>query len=282
VKSFWAAQVGIILILQTRVVGLAYSIPKRTPKGFAIILNSLTQQRWTPGWKLNHYYTTQQVYRFLSNSSLANKPRTKDDYSNIGLGMLGQALSLKAGMPLDQLIKDRILNVLGMNSTGMAMNATGISIAEDIKSRFAKGHMAGDLVFLPQAVRAAGAMYSTVNDLLKYLSANMGLIGTKLNSAMDESHLIRHPFVEIQPTFIDSSGHKSPGHEYIGSVWLIGTDLGRQVVWHNAGIDGYSGIIGFNPAKQTGLAILCSCYFTDVPPIEMINTAMTFLRRPVF
>jgi serine-type D-Ala-D-Ala carboxypeptidase/endopeptidase len=80
-----------------------------------------------------------------------------------------------------------------MNSTGIAMNATGISIPEDIKSRFAKGHMAGkesDLVLFPQEVQGAGAMYSTVNDLLKYLSANMGLIGTKLNGAMDESHLI--------------------------------------------------------------------------------------------
>jgi D-alanyl-D-alanine-carboxypeptidase/D-alanyl-D-alanine-endopeptidase len=194
--------------------------------------------------------------------------------------MLGQALSLRAGIPLDQLIKDRILSVLGMNSTGMAMNATSISVPEDIKSRFAKGHMSGnesDLVFLPQEVRAAGAMYSTVNDLLKYLSANMGLIDTKLNDAMQESHLIRHPFDEIQFSFIDPSGHKSPGHEYIGTVWLTGTDLGRQVIWHNAGIDGYSGIIGFNPAKQIGLAILCSCYFTDVPPIEMIDTAMTFL-----
>jgi CubicO group peptidase (beta-lactamase class C family) len=60
--------------------------------------------------------------------------------------MLGHALSLKAGVPLDQLIWDRILNVLGMNSTGIAMNATGIP--EDIKSRFAKGHMAGTQNFV--------------------------------------------------------------------------------------------------------------------------------------
>jgi hypothetical protein len=60
-------------------------------------------------------------------------------------------------------------------------------------------------------------------------------------------------------------------------VPLSATDLGRQVIWHNAGIDGYSAIIGFNPAKQIGLAILCSCFFTDVPPSEMIDVAMTFL-----
>jgi len=109
---------------------------------------------WPPGWTTKNACigcSIEQIYQFLSNSSLASKPGTRDDYSNLGAGMLGHALSLRAGIPLDQLIKDRILDVLGMNSTGMAMNAT--SIPEDIKSRFAKGHMAGnesELVFLPQ------------------------------------------------------------------------------------------------------------------------------------
>ena len=126
------------------------------------------------------------------------------------MGILGHALSVKAGVPLDQLVQDRILNVLGINRPGIAMNATSISIPEDIKSRFAKGHMAGnesDLVFLPQEVQAAGAMYSTVNDLLKYLSANMGLIGPSSMMQCKKAILIRHPFNEIQPTFEDLSGY---------------------------------------------------------------------------
>ena len=239
---------------------------------------------WPPGWCnptcFNNYYTTQEVYQFLSNSSLATRPGVKDVYSNFGSGLLGHALSLKAGVPLEQLFEDRILNVLGMNSTGIAMNATGVSVPEDIKSRFAKGHIAGnesDLVFFPQAVQGAGAMYSTVNDLLKFLSANMGLIDTKLNDAMQESYTIRHPVSEFQLPFVDPSGHESPAHGYVGSDWNIQTDLGRKIIWRNGGIDGYSSLIAFNPDKQLGVAILCSCYFADVPPIEMINTAMTFL-----
>jgi serine-type D-Ala-D-Ala carboxypeptidase/endopeptidase len=240
-----------------------------------------------PGWCnpkcFNTNYTTQEVYQFISNSSLATRPGVKDVYSNIGAGILGHALSLKAGVPLEQLIKDRILNVLGMNSSGIAMNATGVSVPEDIKSRFAKGHMAGNesnLVFLPQAVQGAGAMYSTVNDLLKFLSANMGLIDTKLNDAMQESRTIRHPVTEFQLPFVDPSGHESPAHGYVGSDWNIQTDLGKTIIWRNGGIDGYNSLIAFNPDKQLGVAILCSCFNTDVPPIEIINTAMTFLLYP--
>ena len=156
----------------------------------------------------------------------------------MGLSMVGHTLSLKTGIPLDQLLKDRIWNVLGMNNTGFAMNATGISVPANIVSKFAKGHMAGnesELIFLPQEVQGAGAMYSTVNDLLKYVSANMGL------------------------------------------SWFSTTDLENRVIWHNRGIDGYSLFVGFNPDKQIGLIILCSCYFTDVPPIEMLDIAVPFL-----
>ena len=237
---------------------------------------------WPPGWcnpTCFNNYTTQEVYQFLSNSSLATRPGVKDEYSNFGVGLLGYALSLKAGVPLEQPFKDGILNVLGMNSTGIAMNATGVSVPEDIKSRFAKGHVAGnesDLVFIPQEVQGAGAMYSTVNDLLKFLSANMGLIDTKLNDAMQESHAIRHSF-NLQLSFVDPSGHESPAHGYVGSDWNTQTDLGRKIIWRNGGIAGYSSLIAFNPDKQLGVAILCSCDFADVPPIEIVNTAMTFL-----
>ena len=235
---------------------------------------------WPPGWVWNKYYTTQQVYDFLSNSTLATEPGTKSAYSNIGLGLVGHVLSLKTGIPLDQLLKDRIWNVLGMNSTGFAMNATSISVPENIVSKFAKGHMVGnesELIFLPQEVQGAGAMYSTVNDLLKYVSANMGLMDTKLNNAMETSHLIRHPFTEIQVPFDDPSGFESFPYGYIGLSWFSTTDLGNQVIWHNGGIDGYSSFVGFNPDEQIGLVILCSCYFTDVPPIEMLNIAVPFL-----
>ena len=59
-----------------------------------------------PGWILNKYYTTPQVYEFLSNSTLEDEPGTEAKYSNFGMGMVGHALSLKTGVPLIQLIED--------------------------------------------------------------------------------------------------------------------------------------------------------------------------------
>ncbi len=51
------------------------------------------------------------------------------------------------------------------------------------------------------------ALYSTVSDMLKFLSANMGLIKTKLDNAMQESHLIRHSTNHLLPNNLQASGN---------------------------------------------------------------------------
>jgi D-alanyl-D-alanine-carboxypeptidase/D-alanyl-D-alanine-endopeptidase len=225
------------------------------------------------GWIRNHTYTTQQVYDFISNTSLPSQPGLKADYSDIGMGLLGHILSLRASISFDKLVKDRILDVLDMNSTGTGMNATGISLPEDIKSRFAKGHIDGkevNLEFIPEAIQSAGAMYSTANDMLKYLSANMGLIHTEINDVIQQTHLIRHSFGAPYD-------NKSLMQDYIGLGWTVTTDFGKEVMWHTGSIDGYTSIIGFNPSKQIGLVILCNSDISDLSPKEMIDLVVPFL-----
>jgi serine-type D-Ala-D-Ala carboxypeptidase/endopeptidase len=225
------------------------------------------------GWVRNHTYTTQQVYNFLSNTALSSQPGLKAEYSDIGMGLLGHILSLREGVSFDKLVKDRILNVLDMRSTGTGMNATGISVPEDIKSRFAKGHIDGkevNLEFIPEAIQSAGAMYSTANDMLKYLSANIGLIHTEINDAMQQTHLIRHSFGAPYEG-------KSLMQDYIGLGWTVTTDFGNEVIWHTGSIDGYTSIIGFNPEKQIGVLILCSADIRDLLPQEMIDLVVPFL-----
>lgn len=223
------------------------------------------------GWIKNHSYTTQQVYDFISNSSLMSEPGTRFHYSNFGAGILGHALSLKAGVPYEQLVRDRILNVLGMNSTGIAMNSTQTTpLPDHLQSRSAKGHIAGrevNLEFIPETLQSAGAMYSTTYDLLKYLSANMELIHTTINDALQDTHLIRHHEF--------TTGNSSVTHGlmvvYDGLTWQIITNLGGEdtIVALAAGTYGYSSFIAFNPTKHIGLVVLCSCDETDTNQLAL-------------
>src|SRR5690349_14345083 len=221
------------------------------------------------GWIRNHTYTTQQVYNFLSNTRLQSEPGTKANYSDFGMGLLGHILSIRAGVPYAQLVKDRILSVLGMDSTGIAMNSMSITLSDAIKSRLAKGHIGGkevNLEFVPEAIQGAGALHSTANDLLKYLAANMGLIHTSINDIIQETHLIRLEYPQAPSLHFDSiNNNKSLSASYVGLGWFIDTNLGTEVIQHSGGIDGYSSFIGFNPTKQEGVVLLCSCESKDMP-----------------
>ena len=136
---------------------------------------------------INSNYTTNQLYTALSNFTLTREPGSKFQYSDLGLGLLGHVLSLKAGVPYEQLIKDRILNVLGMNDTKITLSQ------DDIKNRFPVGHHNGkeiDTPIIPAVIEGAGAFRSTASDLLKYVSANLGFLHTKLDAAIQLQHLI--------------------------------------------------------------------------------------------
>jgi hypothetical protein len=96
---------------------------------------------------------------------------------------------------------------------------------------------------------------------LKFLSANIGLIKTKLDKPMQESHLILHDTGQTIPNnkkvsnqnITDSSGF------YIALGWFITTDFGNEIIWHNgATAGGYNAFMGFNPATDRGIVILCS------------------------
>ncbi len=225
-----------------------------------------------PGFVRNQSYTDKQVYDKLANTKLVSRPSSIVNYSDIGMALLGHALSLKANKSFEQLVDERILKVLGMNSSG-------ISLTNETKSHFAQGHLAGKeigLEFLPEIIQPAGAMYSSAKDLLKYLSANMNFIHTKLNLPMQETHLIRQVF---QSTHLPNQ--TLPQTTYVGLGWFTTTNFLSSVTWHSGSIYGYTSFVGFNPDKKTGLVILCSCDDKDVPLNEMIKVGFQYLLNPI-
>lgn len=85
----------------------------------------------------------------------------------------------------------------------------------------------------------SGGLYSTVNDMLKFISDNMGLFKTKLDAAMQESHLARHYNGFLGPNnvqLVDNNNGEGFG-------WVINTNYGNEIIWHNGiNADGYNSI----------------------------------------
>jgi D-alanyl-D-alanine-carboxypeptidase/D-alanyl-D-alanine-endopeptidase len=151
----------------------------------------------------------------------------------------------------------------------IGMNDTRITLPDALKARLAVGHNKTaheiNAPELSEVIAGAGAFHSSPRDLLKYVSANVGLIHTNLDSAMQESHLI------IQAAQIKNVS--SNYYTYMGLGWHIFTNLGTEIIGHPGGINGYNSFIGFNPTTQIGLVLLCSCENIDVD-IENIGLVL--------
>ena len=91
----------------------------------------------------NPNYNETMLYQGLSNTTLTREPGSEFQYSSFGIGLLAHILSLKAGLPYEQLVKHRILDVLGMNDTKISLSPY------EIKNRFSIGHLGGKEITTP-------------------------------------------------------------------------------------------------------------------------------------
>ncbi|HZB64568.1 MAG TPA: serine hydrolase domain-containing protein [Nitrososphaeraceae archaeon] len=217
-------------------------------------------------------YTFDQLYQDLSNTTLTSEPGLKFEYSTFGISLLGHILALKSGISYDRLLEERILNVLGMNSTS-------IVFSDAQKSRLAIGHLNGkELPFwnTSRPIAPAGGLHSSVADMLKFASANLGLIDTKINTAMKESHIIIH----------DSRLGKAFSNNYTAYVslgWIIATDFGIQIVEHNGETaDGYNSFIALNTSKERGIVIIASASSIDIDIANIVFGPRDDLSRLIW
>jgi serine-type D-Ala-D-Ala carboxypeptidase/endopeptidase len=134
-------------------------------------------------------YTPEMLYQFLSGYQLTRDIGSQYEYSNLGVGLLGHALTLRAGSDYEAMVKSRILDPLGMKSTR-------VTLSPEMKARLAIGHSPTlspvtnwDLA----ALAGAGALRSTTNDILTFLAANLGYTRTPLAAAMAAEVSIRRP-----------------------------------------------------------------------------------------
>jgi D-alanyl-D-alanine-carboxypeptidase/D-alanyl-D-alanine-endopeptidase len=188
-------------------------------------------------------YDAAKLYAFLSGYQLQRDIGEKYEYSNLAVGLLGHALSLKAGMSYEQLVRTRILEPLGMTSSS-------VTLSDSQKKRLAIGHNQGldpvknwDL----DALAGAGALRSTANDMLKFLAANLELTDTPLKAAMRRMRTV----------------HRETGTPdlEIAMAWHVFHKFGTDIYWHNGGTAGYRSFAGFDPAKKTGVVVLCNTFF---------------------
>ena len=182
-------------------------------------------------------YSVEQLYGFLNSYELTRDIGVVSEYSNYGMGLLGHILELHTGKTYEELIVERIAIPYQMLDTKMKMTSK-------MKTKLAKGH-SGD-VEMPNwnfmELGAAGGIKSTLNDMVKFIKANMEKGNQAINGAMRASHKM---------AFKDGKGFA------MGLGWqYANTAKNELIVWHNGRTGGYTTFTGFIAGTTEGVVVL--------------------------
>ena len=190
-------------------------------------------------------YGPANLYAFLAKNGVAKPSKPGFLYSNLGMGLLGQALCARAGVSYPELLKQEVTAPLGLKDTTVALTP-------EQQARFIPGHTgnhqpahAWDL----DALAGAGAIRSTASDMLAYLEANLhpedlkpvgdSAAAKTLSAALIQQHELR--------------ADVGPGTR-IALAWLHDDASGNY--WHNGATGGYSSYVFFNPKADYAAVVL--------------------------
>lgn len=190
-------------------------------------------------------YHPVNLYEFLAKHGVAKPATSGHLYSNLGFGLLGQALADHLGLTYPALLKQEVIDPLGLKDTTVSLNPEQLA-------RFIPGHSA-DLrpvhAWDFDAMAGAGAIRSTAGDMLTYLEANLHPAAFKpiakstaadtLSVALTQQHELRADAL--------------PGTSTV-FAWCYETESGNY--WHNGATGGYSSYAFFNPKGDYAAVVL--------------------------
>ncbi len=183
-------------------------------------------------------YTLAQLYAFLAGYTPPRATGERYEYSNLGPALLGQALGHRAAQDYETLVTERVLAPLGMRDTRIALTGA-------MRARLAPGHTEGGTPTknwdLP-TFAGAGALRSTVNDMLRYIHANADSTSRPLGATLAMTHGARFAISPVMSIGLGWHRRTTPG--------------GRVIVWHNGGTGGYRTFTGYLEGSGTGVVVL--------------------------
>lgn len=181
-------------------------------------------------------YGRKELFEFLKSFQSETAPGDQYEYSNLGYGLLGELVSIITARPYDQLVQDSITKPLDMLNTVQTLHSENQVLTPPHDGQ---GEKTSPWTF--QAMSGAGALKSTVNDLLKYAHIQFLIPKNRLEQAM----MMTRQFSYFIPPDTD-----------IGLAWHMNMLGGLIYYWHNGGTAGSSSFIALAPDSRAALVVL--------------------------
>ena len=230
------------------------------PQGPEITLADLATQHsglprmpdnFKPQNPVNPYadYHAVQLQEFIAKHGVAKPANAAFLYSNLGFGLLGYGLSLRAGVPYGQLLSNEVTGPLHMSDTGVTLSPAQ-------RARLIQGY---DYNFDPtpawdlDAFAGAGAIKSTAADMLTYLDANLHPDKYAAIATVDYSPASTLP-AAVELDHQVRANVNVNGDSKIALAWFVNPKTGSYS--HSGGTGGYRSLAGFNPAQDRAIVVL--------------------------
>ena len=172
----------------------------------------------------------------------------KSEYSNLGAGLLGHALSLTYEKSYQDLLKENIFTPLGMESS-----TTNLTEVEHILVKGLNSEGSEVKNWTWDVLEGAGAILSTVKDLGLYAKAVMDKKDAALNLQRESTFVINENFE-------------------MAMGWHIFQKDGNTLYWHNGGTSGYcsSLLIDVNNNRAIVLLSNISAFHSNMGNVDQI------------
>lgn len=190
-----------------------------------------------------------EVVKLTQDLPLEFAPGEKYAYNNTGYVLLGYIIEKLTGESYADHVRKTLFEPLAMKDSGYDSDET-------IIPRRAAGYTARgtNARFIDMSLpHAAGSLYSTVGDLLKW---NLALHGGKLVSSGSYQEMI------------------TPGKGNYGYGLVINKAGNRTVIQHGGGIFGFSTMLTYLPEQQVTVAVLSNREGDAPGPIGMALTQL--------
>ena len=134
-------------------------------------------------------YTPDEVVQLANVSGLLHEPGWRYRYSNIGYNLLAAIIEQTEGKPFDAVLRERILDPLGMRATGLVSSDPNPQDRSSVYDRMSWGETEEAPQLDEMLAIGADGMYSTVDDLYRW---NRAVAGDELLSAESRARMLVH------------------------------------------------------------------------------------------
>jgi serine-type D-Ala-D-Ala carboxypeptidase/endopeptidase len=225
--------------------------------------------------------------------SFAWAPGTRFEYSNTGYGILGRLITNVAGKEYREVVRERLLDPLGMDST--------VYLESEVPpERKAQGYLWRDGRFLEEpmdpygALASMGGIFTTVEDLARWVSGFLDAVPPR--DGPEGAHPLRRasrremqqPMVTADLSVTHASADASTEIEAMAyGFGLFVADDARfgRFVGHGGGYPGFGTNMRWHPASGLGVVVLTNHRYGPAAPlardllVEMLRANASPPRR---